>query len=263
MTIGIGILTNHGIVVAADTLETWGIGSTKTNVAKILTGGTVGKAGSGCIAVSGAGDAGYLDCLKQEIVNLFLDYCRAGTVPTAFEPALKNLIRHFHVQHVIPFAKYPDSLRPQIDLLVAISHSNISSLWVTNRTTTTKALPYGLIGVGANHAKALIDRLTIPWTDIKLAKIVAAYVIFSTRATVEGCGGNTHVATVAGDIAAYVSRDLILEMEKLFSSYEGIEARMFYHSIGYSPQSSTKDFRKVSVWLKALRKDFISLTAKL
>jgi len=263
MTIALGILTGDGVVVAADTLETRGAGFAKTNIPKILTGGTTGKSGCGCYAVTGAGDSAYLNGIKQEIADLFLNHSRAGTVNSAFESELKKLVRRFHVQHIIPFAKYPDYERPSIDILIASSHSHSHRLWVTNRPDTSGAFPYATVGCGSGYAKALLDRLNLPWADMKLVKIVAAYVVFSTKNNVEGCGGNTHVATVSGDIAAYLPRDVIEEMEKLFAYYNGIEARAFYYSIGYPSESQSEDLGKLSSWFDSLRSDFMSLAAKM
>ena len=263
MTIALGILTGDGVIVAADTLETRGAGFPKTNIPKILTGGTTGKSGCGCYAVTGAGDSSYLNGIKQEIGDLFLNHSRAGTVDSSFEPELKKLVRRFHVQHIIPFAKYPDYERPSIDLVVASSHSHSHRLWVTSRTDTFSPIPYATVGCGSGYAKAMLDRLSLPWGDIKIAKIVAAYVIFSTKNNVEGCGGNTHVATVSGDIAAYVSREVIDEMNKLFAAYDGVEARAFYYSVGYPSKSQSEDLGKLSSWFDSLRSDFMSLASKM
>lgn len=257
VTIALGILTQYGVAMAADTLESWGTGFKKTQTPKILTG-NCGQDG-GCIAVSGAGDGHFLDGIKQEVVHLFMDYSRAGTVQSEFEKALKELVRKHYTRYVAPIP-YDD--RPSFQLLIGTSYKRRYSLWVTSKTETHPVFGHDAIGAGSNHAKSVIDRLTSPWVNINVARLVAAYVVFSTKG-IEGCGGDTNLVTVNGDTATHLDRALIQEMEGLFRAYDGVEARAFHHSIGYPSEDPIGDLAKLNSWIDSLRNDFTKLAAKL
>src|SRR5438046_2919326 len=65
MTIAVGLDALGGIVMAADTLE---LGYLKTSSSKFHI---AARSDHGAIAISGAGTAGYLDAIAQEIQKVF------------------------------------------------------------------------------------------------------------------------------------------------------------------------------------------------
>jgi CubicO group peptidase (beta-lactamase class C family) len=75
MTIAIGILATDGIVVAADTQESFGSIGQMTTDANKITIGELNDPSSGlpprCTAASGAGSAGYLDSFMPKVVDWF------------------------------------------------------------------------------------------------------------------------------------------------------------------------------------------------
>src|SRR5437899_3200980 len=76
MTIALGILASDGIVVAADRLESYG-GQFKLDQSKILPVSTVypddvNPELIGACLISGAGDAGHIDALTEQLAK---DFC--------------------------------------------------------------------------------------------------------------------------------------------------------------------------------------------
>ena len=110
MTIAIGVIANDGVVIAADTQET--IGSTKTDESKMLIANRGMKgAEAGAFAISGSGEAGYLDTLNQDLCDSFIK--RNWTMPT-FTKQAKKVVKEFHNDHVVPFGKFRDC--PEVSL---------------------------------------------------------------------------------------------------------------------------------------------------
>jgi hypothetical protein len=260
MTIALGILTPEGAVLAADTLESWAVGYRKTQVPKILIGSTDGASGCGCIGVAGAGDSEYLACIKQEIVNGFLDECRSANA-AGLLAQMKASVARFHRDHVIPLSPVPDR-RPSLELVVAMCHSGNARLLVTNRSAVRDAAPWVAVGAGANYVNALFGGLPGPWPTMELAKILAAYGVFCAKKT-EGCGGETQLASIMEDRAQYEKRDILSRMEALFSSYEGIESRVFRYSIGCHSLDSQAELSTLTEWHSSLRRDFEKLAEEM
>jgi len=265
MTIGIGILTTGGSVMASDTLESWGLGMNKTHTPKILTGGTVGRSGCGCIAVSGAGDSDSLDCVKQEAVDLFLSKCRAGTVASAFEPELKALVSNFHRKHVVPFSHNPNEAPPAIDLLIEVVHPLMSQLWITNKTKVRQQSTYATVGVAGDYVKARLDRFknAAIWQDIGIAAVLAAYGVFLAKRDIEGCGGDTQLVLLRGDMAKYVPHDVVEEMERLFASYEQVGSQALLYCVGTPITLPDKTPRMLALWFRSLRGEISRIVERL
>src|SRR5437763_7400088 len=74
MTIALGLLAKNGLVLAADTQETYGNGW-KVSQAKIIPGlsANASKHGRNHIAVAGAGSGDYIDSLARKFINAFAD----------------------------------------------------------------------------------------------------------------------------------------------------------------------------------------------
>src|SRR5438105_931077 len=94
MTIALGILAPDGVVIAADTQETYGLGWSKYEANKIVS--LRKRDGVGAMAASGGGDAGYLDALHQD----YLDEYQTGPHDDALQERLQNRLTTFYEHHV-------------------------------------------------------------------------------------------------------------------------------------------------------------------
>ena len=97
MTIAIGLLASDGIVLAADTQEI--VGSMKSDESKLIVANRgAEKEKAGALAITGAGDAGYLDSINMEICTAFV----AGKSWTGARllAKLKKQVKEFHLEVV-------------------------------------------------------------------------------------------------------------------------------------------------------------------
>jgi hypothetical protein len=192
MTIALGIIARDGLVVAADSEESSGY--LKTDELKILT--VMGSHSSGAGLITGAGTSDYIDALKYDIADLFLDHPELND--KALQRALGQFLKQFYEDHVIPFAVYPEDDRPDLRMLFGVHRGFHSHLFFTNRSVVGRAGPYKTIGMGSTFAKMLLDRLWRPNLDVKSAEVLAAYVIFMAKESVESCGKFTSISTLHG-----------------------------------------------------------------
>ena len=110
MTIAIGMLAEDGVVIAADTQESYGYlkgetGKVRVGAGSIMT--VLPKAGpkrNTAFAVSGSGNSPYVEAIGPELVEIALKYQEAG--PTRIESHLREHVRKFYEKHVIPFSSY-------------------------------------------------------------------------------------------------------------------------------------------------------------
>ena len=246
MTIALGVLTTSNVVIAADTLESRSAGYPKTNTPKIMNGIAPGF---GSVSVTGAGDSGYLDAIRQEIVAAFLDHSQANQELAYFEKVLAKIIKKFHVQHIIPFAKYPSDERPFIELVVGAAQGSARGLWVTDRSTIRHAIRTATVGVGSGHANAILARVIPDWVSGGVAALIAAYVVQSCKRSVEGCGGDTNIVVLEGDVPKQVPGELVEELDALFYQYQNVESKTLLFAMGHPGI----DLSEVSLWLGKLK----------
>lgn len=253
MTIALGVLARDGFVLAADTQETYA-GMLKVDQPKIMaaTAGTPLQ-NSGVIAVSGAGNAGYVDALTQDVCQWFLE-----KKPRDLEQArlgLKSVIAAFDAEHVRPYATLPEYERPGVSMLVAAHMGKgRGSFWVSDKSTLHEHVPFAAVGIGAPHANLLLGRL---WQecDLVTAARLAAYVLFCVKRQVDGCGSKTEMLFVnkKGEAYTYSSR-LLLDLEREYSQFMEIEERSIRYVLGFKTKSSRSELAELHHYQKIFRK---------
>ncbi len=208
MTIALGVSGHGGLVIAADTLESYGYaGAAKLSTSKItcfydniLTqlpdklpknqAFTLSDLG-GC-AITGAGDSEYVEYLTRELGATFLDKENQRLHGESLRIALEKPLRKFHARHIARF--YPaEAWLSQVQLLLGIQRGiRHPDLLIATRTTLRNASPFAAVGAGAQQALLLLDRL---WTGdaIEDLTLLAAYVLYAVKETVEGCGKNSQI----------------------------------------------------------------------
>ena len=201
MTIAVGIVANDGIVVAADTEETSGYLKTEqTKILTVLCSPPVNDKNvrqlSGSCLISGAGNSDHLDALKDELALVFLQNPTASS-PLEIKSAFGKCLKSFYRDHIIPFAAFPIEDRPDVSMLMAVNRNHQSMLLFTNRSVVGHAMLYKAVGIGSIFAKILLDRL---WNraTVEEIQVLAAYVVFMVKESVEGCGKLTQVITLNG-----------------------------------------------------------------
>ncbi len=121
MTIALAIHADDGIVMAADTLISTGY--LKGDEVKIVPAGgfTLGQAGItlssiGMCAFVGAGDAGYVDALRDDLARVFLD--NPDAIFEDLRANFEHCLRTFYKEHVVPFATFPSDDRLSLEPVI-------------------------------------------------------------------------------------------------------------------------------------------------
>ncbi len=249
MTIALGILADDGVVIAADTQETYA-GVFKVEQGKIVFSINDSEHGKflGGVSVSGAGTAGHVDALSQEIC---LNFRTHRTSMDGFQDDLAERVKKFNEQHVVPFATWPEYDRPSVSLLVGAVIGDDRCLWTTDKTAMRVCYPFGAVGIGAAHASLMLRRF---WQggDCDLAELVAAYVLYSVKQHVDGCGKQTQLMSVKSD-RLYVWTDGQLErLEKQFARMFVAEERSVLYALGMGSVETVETLRSIRREIKRI-----------
>jgi len=200
VTIAIGIHASDGIVIAADTQVSTGdyMKGMKGKIACFYA--QDGDWTESCI-ISGAGDSGYVEALTHKLGETFqtLDpkaqvnhVARGGP---SLQSAFRDCIKNFYKEHIIPFAAYPERKRPDVEMLIACQRKTIKGMFASEKTVLNYVSPYRAVGMGSTFAELFLGKL---WCGmcVEQAEILAAYVVYLTKESVENCGKFTTIATM-------------------------------------------------------------------
>lgn len=225
MTIAIGLLASDGLVVAADTQEI--VGTMKSDESKLLIANRgLEKQKAGALAITGAGDAGYLDSINMEVCTKFV-----SRKSWSFEKVVKKQVKDFYQDHVVPFGKFPDHDRPQLALIAGADVGRYRALWVSEKSTFSGPKKYCAVGLGRAQATVMLRRYYASMDTVRAASL-AAYIIFHVKHSVDGCGNETQIVIVKDGYAAHVSPSNIQLMEHYFEELAAYENQLLHFGIG-------------------------------
>jgi ATP-dependent protease HslVU (ClpYQ) peptidase subunit len=202
MTIAIGMRAQNGLVVAADTEESTGdyMKGVSGKMAAFFTHDN-GWAES-CI-IAGAGDSGYVHALMEELGETYqaadplMHIYHLGKNTPSLQAEFRDCIKRFYKEHIIPFAGYPERKRPDVEMLIACQRKTIMHIFTSEKTVVNYASAYKAIGYGSTFAELFLGKL---WGNmpIEQAEILAAYIVFLVKESVESCGKFTTLSTIRG-----------------------------------------------------------------
>lgn len=251
MTIALGIIAEDGLVIAADTQETYS-GLFKMDQGKIL-GTWIGPTAepSGFLSVSGAGTAGHLDAINQQLCNDV-----GGLEKPSFqglEKAIKTTVRDFNIEHIAPFSTWqPEYDRPSCSLVIAAALGKRYALWTSDKSTIKQGL-YGAVGIGAPHANLMLGRLWRANLSLDVATRLAAYVMFWVKQNVDGCGKDTQMV-LHQDGKAWICEVTRTElMEQQFARYMELEELAARYVIGMGPATPVGGVKNQQRQLRIIR----------
>ena len=216
VTIAIHLLAGGGTTLTAtDTQETYGTGQV-VNSGKII--GVWRREPLGALNVTGAGDAPYIDAVAQDIVRRFRDFTGDAV---QWEMLLRSIVRDFYRTNIRPFVGRVESESvPIASLLVSSRHLGTSGLWATHDALVTESIPFGCVGIGRPVAESLLTRFMPMYPTLDAIAVLAAYVIYRVKASVEGCGLNTEIRFIFRDRVGIVPSETIDGWESLFRRYD-------------------------------------------
>ena len=257
MTIALGILAREGVVIAADTQESWGyMGGAKISGYKILTC-TLPHQGRACSA-TGAGSAGYIDALNQELTDNFI----AVEDPENIERRFREKVLKFYNAHVLPNHALSPMEQPRADVIVGITWAGRKPVLLANeRSTLRRCKQYVAVGAGREHASMLLSRLLPPprETTADVAALIAAYTIFHVKSYIEGCGMGTHVTVLQDGIGKYLSPTAVERLEGLFTAYLRFDELAVTYMLGWPVINEQQTDKTMIDYLKSLRKGTLGL----
>ena len=203
MTIAIGIKASDGLVVAADSEISSG-NYMKGAGGKVATFFVHDEGWAESCIVAGAGNSGYVEALINELGQTYQAADPQMQIlslqkksPQTLQLEFQNCIKRFYKEHIIPFAHYPERTRPDVEVLVACQRKTIMLLLSSDMTVLNYSGFYTGIGYGSMFAQFFLDRL---WTgmSVEQAEVMAAYIVFLVKESVETCGKWTTIDTIRG-----------------------------------------------------------------
>jgi hypothetical protein len=235
MTIAIGMLATDGIVLAADTQVgiTDYLKTSQGKIAMIVIRNERPDMPLRSFAVTGAGNASYLEALRHRMTDLFRDpgYSEA---PGRLETDLEERLIEFYDAHVVPFDQYPANERPDFWLLMGAQFGEQKLLWTTEKNVLIPHSQSAAVGIGAMYAQILLSRFHAK-ADSRTTALLAAYVIFQVKESIDGCGRDTDIFVLRRGTPFFLDRQRVRALEELFREYSKVESRILIHALGGSP----------------------------
>jgi 20S proteasome alpha/beta subunit len=242
MTIAAGFRCNEGIVLCADTQETI------TGYIKGYEGKIVTSIFQDCIvSIAGAGTTDYIRTAKEKAID---GLGKLGFLPDIAAKIASNLLEFFDI-HLGPWAKFAESERPTVDLLISVSvESGAFGLYHWNGTAFHSVSEMA-IGAGILLANSLISEYGHGNHTLKQTTNLAVFILSKVKKQVDTCGGNTHVVVIRGHRDfAYLDDKHVKKLEGEAEKLESASTKKLKSKIMDRP---LPDFR----WLKSYTKPVV------
>jgi 20S proteasome alpha/beta subunit len=220
VTIAAGFRCNDGIVLCADSLHTIS-GYVKHHEGKIDTCAMEDFV----IAIAGAGTTDYIRTAVETITRPGLEFIDLLQI----EIALRDRMLEFFGRHLLPWSNFPESERPMVELLIAVTgkkktqyHGLFHYAGTSFHRVYEKAIGAGILladSLIAEHIHS--DRVhRNPQTLPQLCSL-AVFILSKVKKHVDGCGGYTDLVILdkAGGVA-FVDSGKIEELERVYQTLE-------------------------------------------
>lgn len=192
MTIAIGFYRGDGLVLAADTQET--ISGFKRNVPKIVSRPHVVATGVPCAVFAGAGDGPLIDHLVDKLWEKMS--LKTASVFDMID-ALENEVERTYTR-LVPC--YHPGFMPEARLLVGVfCPPNQLQMVDISGSVVTRDVTAQFVGFGETLGSYIHERLANPKTGLSDVIQLAVYMVDQAKKHVDGCGGQTHVATLTDE----------------------------------------------------------------
>jgi len=181
------------------------------------------------VAVTGAGEAGYLDSLNQELCGAFVT--RKTWTSATWLAKSRKIVKSFHDDYVVPYARFPEHDRPQLDLVIGTQLPTSYSLWSTEKSALSFSRKYCAVGLGRAYAQVMLKRFWVAMTTVQAASL-AAFVIFHVKNSIDGCGNQTQIVIIKDGFAKWVEQPNIDLLENAYGQYAMHENLMLHFILG-------------------------------
>lgn len=255
MTIAIGIIASNGLVIAADTQETlhgvWKYGHGKVSAMVAAIPHSILGTRSSCL-VTGAGDGHHIDAISRKLREAFAKHQQVPSPHISVKDMFAGILKSFYADHVIPFAGYPPDERPDFELLIGCEAPS-TTLFQSQGNVFTVESPVAAVGIGAMVALPLLARFYKPIPDVKSAVLLALYVMFHVKESIEGCGKDTDIYGIHNGKFFMVRRRDAEELERAMSAFSSDVEPFFFRGLtGINSDEQRKASKKAQAQLKNL-----------
>jgi hypothetical protein len=210
MTIAIGYRCKGGVILCADTQETYD--GTKRNVPKLIVKeSTVPDGPPLVLAVAGAGHGPFIDRLVSDMWKAIAGRRNTEQAIAAADDAI--------LDHYDRYSKSFGGKIPDAELIYAIRSTEDARLFHASGQIVNECQSQS-VGVGHILADYLNDRLHIRDIGLSYMLQVAVYILKETKKYVDGCGGESHIMVLpdSGPYLPILPQDEVEKREKMSQS---------------------------------------------
>ena len=194
MTIAAGFVARDGIVLCADTQETYGQ-LLKLNTPKIIVRPESFIPGAPRIVFAGAGHGPFIDKLANEAWKRVSARTPAGQFSDVCDD-IEASIKDTHEE----FGRiFQSGAMPNAELIYGVAVGGRRGLFRAIGPIVNPVDMYASVGVGLYLADYIHDRLGLAsagFADSGWYEILAIYLLQQAKDYIEGCGGDSHVLTL-------------------------------------------------------------------
>ena len=219
MTIALGILTSGGILLAADSEETYA-DYVKVDQKKIDLAVHWAQDGLRTALITGAGSGHLIDAFTQYLEDEILKDARlkSHNPKSIFDAALVK----FYGSHLVPFQYTREP--PDISLILAYTGDDKhSSLYLSqlNVFVDCRKRRFAAAGIGASQAMVMLKLLLGDgaYPSLIEASFIASYVVHVLKQTTSGVGKRTDIRALHGHGFSTIIPPLSEELDALVGDY--------------------------------------------
>ena len=235
MTIAVGLLAEDCVVIAADTQETYP--TAKVSGDKIQSLISLREDSAGVIAITGAGDADYLDKFAQEAMHTYLHHKR-GPLTRALEQTLIE----FYRAHVLPLGvAWASRGQYAISTIVAYQRRAETKLLASGHLALKDAGRYVARGTGETIARTVLRSLYRDEMSREAAMRLAAYAVYRAKEIDPDSGKQTDVILLSGGAHRQIAERTVRQWEEVFERMERVTDMAARRILGIKRSSSPID----------------------
>lgn len=261
VTIAAGILCADGIVMCADSQETYG--DFKWPVKKLaFPQSTIGDFH---ILISGAGFGPAIDTATQKIFE------RTAHHGPNYEQTVRIIEQVLREIHEKDLQYYPTNDRDslQFRLLIAFNSGGNGGLFSTNGSLVTRVDSFEIIGSGAvitNFFAHMLYRKTLfenPDIDTSEGAVLAAFLVHLAKAQLTSIGGKSQLAMITAKGMRFANVWEVPALESIFTECLEISSRTLLDCANpyLSGRAFTKSLKENTATLRRLKRSIVEKRA--
>ena len=186
---------------------------------------------TGGLAITGAGDSGYLEAISSKLYSEFASDRMASM--DQLEGNFQRCLEHFHKVHIFPYLRLPANERPEISLIIAAQRDGSSRMWKTEKNALLRVHNFAATGIGMVQAESLLKTFYLPENSVEIDQLIAAYVIFQIKNSVGYTGQDTDVIAFGGSGPTMeLDREVVRAYEEVFRHFPRIQGRLLHSVLG-------------------------------